>query len=238
MTSLNAEDIGFLLAPTYRSRAIVQMFEQEKIKVDGAVVLPGVAPKWDGDAVISLPSGFNFRPNGDLQDDLKRQNIPYVTAPNVDVNSSEFVEFIKNQKQKVYIYSGVAGCILRKNILNSGKRFIHAHGGDAPRYSGSTAFYYSILECELIGATVFWMDEGLDTGDIIEKLVIPPLPGVEIDRIQDPVIRARAFVLAVKKLLNGDVGGHKQNNAERRTYHVIHPVLKYYALKKCGLGKD
>jgi hypothetical protein len=52
------------------------------------------------------------------------------------------------------------------------------------------------------------------------------------------VIRAQAFTQALKILLNGDVRVEKQDHGARRTYHVIHPVLKHYALKKCGLGKD
>lgn len=229
--------LGLLLAPTYRSRAIVQLFLHLGIEIESALILPDKAPAWDGEESIELDfykrdGSFTFRPNMPIEQSLKGGSVPYEVAPTNDVNTQEFITCIQKQSSDVYIYSGVAGCILSAELLQqSGKKFIHAHGGDAPRYSGSTAFYYSLLETGTIGATVFWMDEGLDTGDVIDKVIAPPHENVEIDRIQDPLIRAEAFASALEKIGAG-VSAYMQDHTKRVTYHVIHPVLKHLALKK------
>lgn len=234
-------EIAVLLAPNYRSRAILQMLRHFGIRIGGAVILPGPEPVWQGSPSCSVQlyrnaeDVFIFHSGELLRDTLSSMQVPFLEAPTADVNADEFIDFIHATPQAIYIFSGPAGCILRPPILrNSGKRFIHAHGGDAPRYSGSTAFYYSILERGDIGATTFWMDEGLDTGDVIGKIVSPPHYGIEIDRIQDPVIRAEALADAVVQM--GESIPHRQEHGQRVTYHVIHPVLKHLALAKVGLG--
>ena len=165
--AIKQSDIGLLLAPTYRSKAILQVFQALDITIRYAIILPDNEPVWHGDKNIDIPLSqhkktINFEPTKTIESSLEYADISYSYAPTADVNTDEFINFIQNTAPSTYIYSGVAGCILRSDIINNSfKKFIHAHGGDAPRYSGSTAFYYSILECNLIGATVFWMDEGL-----------------------------------------------------------------------------
>lgn len=234
--------IGALLAPSYRSRAILQMLRHAGVCIGGAIILPGDEPVWQGQSIYNFPlyrntaDIFSFCSDEPVRDTLDSMGVPCISSPTADINSAEFVEFIRGTAQSIYLYSGSAGCILRPPLLReSGKRFIHAHGGDAPRYSGSTAFYYSLLERGDIGATTFWMDEGLDTGDVIGRIVAPPHQDIEIDRIQDPVIRAEAFVWAINQpeYARPEV----QDHANRVTYHVIHPVLKHYALVKAGLGR-
>ena len=230
--------IGLLLAPTYRSRAIIQLFAHQNIDIQSAILLPDQEPIWNGEDIIpfdlyEIPEQFNFKPGKSVQDSLKELDIPFSVAPTNDVNTPKFIDFIQQEAPDTYIYSGVAGCILRSDLLRqSGKKFIHAHGGDAPRYSGSTAFYYSILEENTIGATAFWMEEGLDTGDVITKLITKPHPNIEIDRIQDPLIRAETFVMALKKITKNPNVAEQQDHSRRVTYHVIHPILKHLALKK------
>lgn len=231
-------NISLILAPTYRSRAIVQLFADTGIKVKNAIILPDDLPHWDGDPQVKIDlyrmdRSFVFEPGKPIEASLRNSDIPFIVSPTKNVNSPEFISFLQNQASCTYIYSGISGCILLPKLLHeSGKKFIHAHGGDAPRYSGSTAFYYSMLEIGSIGATVFWMDEGLDTGDIIGKLNATPYEEIEIDRIQDPVIRAEALAIVVAKISNGTITVLQQENAQRVTYHVIHPVLKHLSLKK------
>ncbi|QQG36313.1 MAG: hypothetical protein HYS17_00535 [Micavibrio aeruginosavorus] len=211
------------------------------VRIGGAVILPGDEPFMRGAVSCAVPlyrdrsDIFKFCPNEPLRETLESLTVNPLQAPTADVNAEEFIHFIKDTPHLTYLFSGPAGCILRPPLLRtSGKRFIHAHGGDAPRYSGSTAFYYSILEGGDIGATVFWMDEGLDTGDVIYKIVAAPWQGMDIDRIQDPVIRAEAMVRAIAQ--DRKSPSQKQGHGNRVTYHVIHPVLKHYALVKAGVG--
>lgn len=230
--------VSLILAPTFRSRAIVQVFASTGIKVESAIILPDQEPVWDGEILINtalyeMDGSLDLEPGKPVAESLAEQGIPFTMAPTNDVNTQEFIDFIKEQDASIYVYSGVAGCILRSDLLRqSGKKFIHAHGGDAPRYSGSTSFYYSLLEAGFIGATVFWVDEGLDTGDVLAKLVAPPHRNIEMDRVQDPLIRAEALAIAISALANDEQAALEQDHSQRVTYHVIHPVLKHLALRK------
>lgn len=230
-------DFGVLLAPTSRSRAFVQMLAHRKIKPALAILLPGTEPAESG-VPVTVPfyegAGiFIFSPAENLRATLDRIGVPYLVAPTSDVNAPEFITFIKSTAPRFFLYSGMPGCLLRAQIFHdSGKRFLHAHGGVAPRYSGSTAFYYSLLEHGTIGATVFWMEEGLDTGDVIHVIEAPAQKKLDIDHIQDPVIRAEAMAAAIERLCRNPEHHEKQSHESRVTYHIIHPVLKHLALKK------
>lgn len=232
-------DFGVLLAPTSRSRAFLQMLAGRGIKPAEAILLPGVESEGGKEPIkVPLYSGggaFTFRPAETLGHTLARLGVPFTLAPTSDMNAPEFIDFIKARPSRFFLYSGMPGCLLRTDIFRqSGKRFLHAHGGVAPRYSGSTAFYYSLLERGTIGATVFWMEEGLDTGDIIHVVEAPPHQGLDIDHVQDPVIRAEAMAAAIEILCRDSAHHEKQNHDTRVTYHIIHPVLKHLALKKTG----
>ncbi|MCK6418566.1 MAG: hypothetical protein L6Q57_06480 [Alphaproteobacteria bacterium] len=228
---------AIILSPTVRSQVILQTLLSLGFKPAYAVLLPGDPPSCPG----ALQEHINFPPvkiilSENILETLCAHNISYSYAPCADVNQLEFIEFLRGKGPDIYLYSGLPGCILRHEILTkSGKRFLHAHGGEAPRYSGSTAFYYSILESGLMGATTFWMDEGLDTGEIVAQVVQKPLYGIDIDYIQDPITRAISFAMALNLLGQNKSNFSKQNHEQRVTYHVIHPILKHIALKRIGL---
>ena len=98
-------------------------------------------------------------------------------------------------------------------------------------------FYYSILDSGKIGVSSILMDEGIDTGEIIKRKNDPAPLGINIDFIYDPFLRAN---LLVDTILNYNSLKKKkiENKKYLNNYYIIHPVLKYFALKKCGLIKS
>ncbi len=237
---LSMHDIGIILSPGYRSRAYLQVLISKNILPSIAILLPGDEPNWIGEPVIHVDLFDNeeittFLPDKSLRATIQEAGIKVVEPPSGDVNSEEFISFLSKMKQTVLIYSGPAGCILKPAIFKIGKRFLHAHGGEAPQYSGSTAFYYSILIENSLGATVFWMDEGLDTGEVLVRNRCHPPLSVDIDCIVDPLLRADAMATALKGLVSGSIKSKVQDHTKRCVYYVIHPLLKHIALRKCGL---
>lgn len=239
---MNLNDVGIILAPGFRSRAYLQVLQARGICPNLAILLSGNEPEWRGAKSISVDlfgGGIKtlFAP-GKLTDEiLKDSNIEVKKSLTTDVNSEEFIALLESLPQKVFIYSGPSGCILKPSLFRIGKKFLHAHGGVAPEYSGSTAFYYSILNEGTLGATVFWMDEGLDTGDVLIRKSCKPPSGIDVDCIADPIMRAEAMAEALQGLVSGSLHAVPQNIRNRRVYYVIHPLLKHIALKKCGLVK-
>jgi methionyl-tRNA formyltransferase len=56
---------------------------------------------------------------------------------------------------------------------------IGGHPGLTPEYRGSHSAFWAIYngEPEKVGCSVFWLDEGVDTGDLIVQEPIPIEPG-------------------------------------------------------------
>jgi methionyl-tRNA formyltransferase len=133
------------------------------------------------------------------------------------------------------IYSGPAGVILRDEILNAGKVFIHAHPGLLPEFKGSTTVYYSMLLKREIGCSVFAMNREIDCGEILLMKTFPvPMVPVDFDMVVDPLVRAETLL---EWLASEDLT--KISNGTGNTFYIIHPVLKHLArIKNLPLQKD
>ena len=47
--------------------------------------------------------------------------------------------------------------LLKEKILDTGKKFLHIHGGYLPDYKGSTTNYYSLINENTIGASAIFL---------------------------------------------------------------------------------
>ena len=85
-------------------------------------------------------------------------------------NNTEFIEKIKNLEPDI-ICVVAYGKILPKEILEIPKLgCINVHGSLLPKYRGAAPIQWAILNGETTtGVTTMYMDEGMDTGDIILK---------------------------------------------------------------------
>ncbi len=159
---------------------------------------------------------------------LEKNEVPYMLVNAKGCNDKEVIKAVKSRKEKFFIYTG--GGILKKEILATGKKFIHVHPGIVPDYRGSTCFYYSILKEGNCGATAFFMEEAIDTGNIIMQKKYEKPDYADIDNIFDPYMRSDLLVQVIKKLKNGKLIAKKQDLSRGEVYFVIHPVLKHIAI--------
>ncbi len=226
-------DVAFLCAPSYRSRAYAQALRANNLLPSQAICIEGIEPNWDGAETIETNfSGFTFKPNEFARKTLINSDVDIIDVSVTDVNSKEVIEEIANINASIIIYSGPTGVLLRAPILNQGKTFLHIHGGVAPEYRGSTAFYFSILHEGTLGATALYLNEKIDTGPIIKHRSYLPELGLEIDRVLDPLVRADLLIDVLHPISKGLIPEGKVQEAAGTTYHVIHPVLKNLALRK------
>lgn len=232
---------GIIVSPTYRSRAYLQSLKHTKLYPSVVLKLPGAEPIWNGLDELEIPLGshenFVFKPNEAIDQTLSFMKTKIINLDMPDINNPHTHEQLSKQEEKIFVYSGLPGVILRPPIFRIGKKFLHVHGGEAPEYSGSTAFYYSLLQEDRIGVTAIWMNEGIDTGATIERSIYPVPYGINIDNIYDPVIRAHLLSKVLKKIVEGSTVSKAQDESKRVTYYVIHPILKHIVLRKCGLIK-
>ena len=238
------QDTAIIVAPTFRSRAYVQGMQAAGLKPARAYLLPGVEPLWGGPDSIQFDvcgerRTTRFRVIEPAAHTLESMGVECVALPDADINDEETVKALSGIPEQVLIFSGKGGSFLRPPILRTGKRFLHVHGGWAPKYKGSTAFYFSLLKEGVMGASAIWLDEGIDTGNIIKRRKYPAAHKVDIDCIVDPLVRADLLIdVLSRRLTEGRYADGSQMLDDETTYHVIHPVLKHIALRRCELVEE
>jgi folate-dependent phosphoribosylglycinamide formyltransferase PurN len=112
-----------------------------------------------------------------------------------EINGENAVQALQAAAPDAVIYAG--GGILRKPFIRAANRkIINPHCGPLPEVRGMNAIEWTaLLGCEP-AITVHYIDEGIDTGDIIERHTIPLIKSEHIDSL-----RARAVVAGVTAII-------------------------------------
>ena len=168
----------------------------------------------------------SFDPDEPIVDTIARAAIPHQTLSVPDLNDNQVVEALKASKPQYFLFSG--GSILRRPILNIGKKLIHIHPGIVPAIKGSMAVEWSILLGHPCGASAFFMTERIDEGDIIATRIFPT-PGIEFNGIPElysPHIRSELLLDIIRSYAKvGSFSATPQHPGEGRTYYKMHPSL-------------
>lgn len=90
------------------------------------------------------------------------------------VREPEFVELLRSLKPDVIVVAAF-GQIITKEILEMPRYgCINVHASLLPAYRGAAPIQWAVINGdEESGVTIMQMDEGIDTGDMIEKAVVP-----------------------------------------------------------------
>lgn len=138
-----------------------------------------------------------------------------VVQPTKIRKNEELFEKIKDLNPDV-ICVVAYGKIIPKEILDLPKfGSINVHGSLLPKYRGAAPIQWSVINGDKeTGVTTMFMDEGMDTGDMIlkENVLIgdDETTGELWDRLS--VIGARLLVETLKKIENGSVVREKQSD--------------------------
>ena len=224
--------IGIILTPDTRSKAYLQKIIQNHIEMDTIIFMNDgrIEKKFEPEIISSgIKNGFDISIT--VKETLERSNLKYYELDFVDINNSKLIELVKQSKTDIFIFTG--GGILKNQILNAGPKFIHLHPGIVPDYRGSTCFYYSILYENQCGVTAFFMNEKLDTGDIIFQRIFKKPNHIFVDDIYDSNIRSETLIEILQKGLLLNSSYKKQDPSIGETYFIIHPVLKHIAILSC-----
>lgn len=102
----------------------------------------------------------------------KKYSIPYHKG--IKVNSDEFYELASSYECDLFV-SMSFNQIFRTRIINLPKlKTINCHAGKLPYYRGRNILNWAIINDEKeFGITVHYIDEGIDTGDIILQRTYP-----------------------------------------------------------------
>lgn len=146
-----------------------------------------------------------------------------------DLNSAQAVQFVRAMNPTIALFAG--GGMIRPALIDAcGAGVLNCHMGPLPRYRGMDVVEWPFLEESTrarTAVTVHFMDQGLDTGPIVE---VADIPRVGCQSIAD--LRAAAEGLKVEALLravqahrDGMLSPQPQALAAGRQYFVLHPAL-------------
>lgn len=116
------------------------------------------------------------------------------------------------------IITAAYGQILPKGVLELPKHgCINVHGSLLPKYRGGAPIQRSIINGEAeTGVTIMYMAEGLDTGDMISRVVVPiedeDTAGTLFDKLSEA--GARLLLETLPPLISGELTAVAQNHDE------------------------
>jgi len=153
--------IVFMGTPDFAVETLKDLLECSKHQVAAVITQPD-KPKGRGNVM-------QFPPVKELA--LKYQ-VPIYQPKKV--REPEFVEVLKKIQPDVIVVVAF-GQILSKEILNLPKYgCINVHGSLLPSYRGAAPIQWAIINGETeTGVTIIRMDDGVDTGDMMKKSVVP-----------------------------------------------------------------
>ncbi|MBT4435608.1 hypothetical protein HOD02_04775 [bacterium] len=179
-----------------------------------------------------LPGQKETKTENELVALLKSASIKFEISLNDNINSDEIIRVIESRPEQVFIFSGYGGALLKEKILDTGKKFLHIHGGYLPNYKGSTTNYYSLIGENTIGASAIFLTKEIDCGPILlRKKFLPPKDRTEIDHNSDSEARAKTLIECLQNYVNSGTWKYElENNYGGETFYIIHPVLKHLAI--------
>ena len=137
------------------------------------------------------------------------------------VREAEFVETLKELAPEVIVVAAF-GQIITKEILEMPKYgCINVHASLLPAYRGAAPIQWAVINGDKeSGVTIMQMDEGLDTGDMIEKVVVPlekdETGGSLFDKLS--MAGAKLCVEVLQKLEDGTAVREKQPKESTTPY--------------------
>ncbi len=171
-------------------------------------------------------------PRTDTTDDTlknfaEKHEIDYLHP--IKVNSEEFIE--KARSYNCDLFASMSfNQIFRERIINLPKyNTINCHAGKLPFYRGRNVLNWALINDEKVfGITVHFVDEGIDTGDIILQqtysITDKDTYGTLLEIAYDEC--AKLLYKAIKQIQDGSFKRLKQN--------TIHPVGFYCGRRTVG----
>lgn len=177
--------------------------------------------KYEVVGVVTQPD----KPFGRKQSELKappvkeaaiKLGIATVLQP-VKVRTPEFLEAVRALEPDL-IVTAAYGRILTRNVLDVPKLgCINVHASLLPKYRGAAPIQWAVINGDdKTGITTMFMDEGMDTGDILLAREVPIPPDMTSGELFDELMPLGAEVLldTLKALENGTLKRTPQDHSK------------------------
>lgn len=169
---------------------------------------------------------FNSQDNI-LKEYSEKYQIDYLK--NKNVNSDDFISIIGKYNCDLFV-SMSFNQIFKSKIINLTKyKIINCHAGKLPFYRGRNVLNWVLINDEKeFGITVHYVDEGIDTGDIILQRTFPISDKDNYNSLLQVAYEQCSKILyeVISMFKKGSAEGYKQSNT--------HPVGFYCVERKKG----
>lgn len=171
-------------------------------------------------------------PRFDTQDPVLKQyaerlSVPFI--PQENVNAPEFITQLKGYGADLFV-SMSFNQILRKAIIGAAPLgFINCHAGALPFYRGRNPLNWALINDEsYFGVTAHYVDEGIDTGDIIVQHKVDILEQDDYSSLLE-----KAFVKCSEVLAEA-VAHIAEDKVKRIKQSDIDPYGFYCGMRRVG----
>lgn len=180
----------------------------------------------DGIKVAFICARYNA-PDQVLRTRAERQGIPFLVHPNI--NSREFLASIENHECDLFVSMSFNQIFRKATIETPPLGTINCHAGKLPFYRGRNILNWALINDESeFGITVHYVDEGIDTGDIIRQKCFPISDNDDYSTLLERAYIGCADLLAeaIEDIMHGKV--------ERQVQSNIHPLGFYCTARAPG----
>ncbi|MCA0199431.1 MAG: methionyl-tRNA formyltransferase [Proteobacteria bacterium] len=153
--------------------------------------------------------------------------VPFL--PIEKVNAPEAIAEIKSFGAQLFV-SMSFNQILKRPILDAAPMgFINCHAGALPFYRGRNILNWALINDEkAFGITVHYIDEGIDTGDILVQRLLP------IDDEDTYATVLKRAITSCADVLHEALAGLEAGTLHGRVQSEIHPVGSYFGRRRPG----
>lgn len=195
---------------------------------DGPWALESLRALWDlPDVVTVFVVGRWPTPDEQLRNFAAEHGITFYAEQ--DVNSRSFLREISVINSDLFVSVSYDQIFNSKSLMIPEMGIINCHAGKLPFYRGRNVLNWALINGEKeFGITVHYIDEGVDTGDIILQEVFPISDNDDYQSLLTRASDGCALLVrdSVQLLLNGTATRTKQSD--------IHPTGSYASRRREG----
>ena len=202
--------IVFMGTPDFAVGSLQALCESGKHEIVGVVTQPD-RPKGRGNKMLMTP----------VKEYALEQGLT-VYQPQ-KVKTPEFVQTLRELQPELIVVAAFGQFLSREILELPPHGCINVHASLLPKYRGAAPIHYAIIKGEQeSGVTIMQMDIGMDTGAMLEKVVVPIAENTTMGELHDALREQGAALLlkVIDDIAAGTAVAEPQNDAEA-TYATL-----------------
>lgn len=202
--------IVFMGTPDFAVGSLQALCESGKHEIVGVVTQPD-RPKGRGNKMLMTP----------VKEYALEQGLT-VYQPQ-KVKTPEFVQTLRELQPELIVVAAFGQFLSRELLELPPYGCINVHASLLPKYRGAAPIQYAIIKGEKeSGVTIMQMDIGMDTGAMLEKVVVPITENTTMGELHDALREQGAALLlkVIDDIAAGTAVAEPQNDAEA-TYATL-----------------